>query len=276
MSKYDKWLQDVESAAKEVISTLGDVQYKEDVYEEALAHEMRLRKIPYERQRNFELMYRGYTIGNGRVDFIVNPFWATKDKENVLEIKANKTIDKSHVRQAQVYMVSLNIDRGAVLTFHTEIEDGGVLIEEIKMDDMKALDRTVKKPRAKKDVQLPGVLEQAIKDVHEYLGMEFVYRETTNLDNYTEAIGIELRLNGITFSASEYPIVYKCQYVDTCSIPFVFTDGSALAIEFYKKPDEIEENKDYYKFYAKQFGIKKLYLGLLPLKEDQEVMFLKI
>ena len=42
MPKYDKWLQDVESAAKEVMKNLGDIGYKEDVYEEALSHELRL------------------------------------------------------------------------------------------------------------------------------------------------------------------------------------------------------------------------------------------
>ena len=77
MAKYDKWLQDVDDAAREVIGNLGDVKYDECVYEEALCHELRIRGIPYERQRTFELMYRGYTIGNGRVDFIINPFWAT-------------------------------------------------------------------------------------------------------------------------------------------------------------------------------------------------------
>jgi|GEM_PF-603223 len=276
MRKYEKWLQDVEAAAKEVIKYLGDIDYKEDVYEEALAHEMRLRKIPYERQRNFELMYRGYTIGNGRVDFIVNPFWATQGDENVLEIKANKSIDKSHVRQAQVYMISLNISRGAVLTFHPEIEGGGVLIEEIKMPDMKLLDRSVKKPKTKGSGSLPPIMEKAIKDVHKYLGTEFVYREGTNLTNYTKAIGVELRLNGIDFSNGTYPIIYKGQHVDDLYFPFVFPDRSALDVGLYKKPEQVDEEKKYYKYYAKLFGIKKMYLGLLPQKEDQEVVFLKI
>ena len=276
MAKYDKWLQDVDDAAREVIGNLGDVKYDECVYEEALCHELRIRGIPYERQRNFELMYRGYTIGNGRVDFIINPFWATQKEENVLEIKANKTIDNSHIRQAQVYMISLNIKRGAVLTFHPEIEDGGVLIEEIKMPDLKPLDRSVKKPKAKSADALPAIMEKSVKYVHKYLGTEFVYREGTNLANYVKAIGVELRLNGVDFSSAKYPVIYKGQHVDHVEFPFIFADGSALDIELYKKPEQIDEEKDYFMYYAKLFGIKKVYLGLLPQKEDQEVVFTKV
>jgi GxxExxY protein len=71
------------------------------VYEEALCHELRIRGIPYERQRNLDLIYKGYSVGTRRADFIINPFWATKKSdEHVMEIKAVKTINKDHMRQA--------------------------------------------------------------------------------------------------------------------------------------------------------------------------------
>ena len=275
MAKYDKWLLDVETAAKEVMENLGEIDYLERVYEEALAHELRIRKIPYERQRNFELMYKGYTIGNGRVDFIINPFWATRGNENVLEIKANKTIDKSHIRQALVYMISLNIGRGAVLTFHPEIENG-VLIEALKLPDVKPPDRTVKQPKSKKTGQLRGILEKAVKNVHQYLGTEFVYREGTNLDNYVKAVGVELRLNGVDYSNGTYPVIYKCHQIADVCFPFIFSNGSAMVMELYKKPDEVDETKEYYKHYAKKFGIRELFLALLPLKETESIVFLKV
>ena len=49
MPKYDKWLQDVIDAAEEVIKNLGDIDYNEAVYEEALCHELRIRSIPSEK-----------------------------------------------------------------------------------------------------------------------------------------------------------------------------------------------------------------------------------
>ncbi|MEO0074458.1 MAG: GxxExxY protein, partial [candidate division WOR-3 bacterium] len=60
-------LETVTAAAREVLQVLGE-GYPEGVYEEALAHELRLRRLPYERQRNFEVLYKGYRVGDGRVD----------------------------------------------------------------------------------------------------------------------------------------------------------------------------------------------------------------
>jgi GxxExxY protein len=111
------------------------------VYEEALAHELRLRQIAYERQRNFEILYKGYRVGEGRVDLIINPLWAGKGgKELVLELKAVKDISAGHKRQAQVYMLSLNIDEGAVMNFASEVH----VVEVTKPS--KARDLAVAKP----------------------------------------------------------------------------------------------------------------------------------
>lgn len=121
------YLKEVKEAAGEVLRELGK-GYEEKVYEEALAHELRIRKIPYERQRNFEIIYKGYKVGEGRVDLILNPLWYKKGGEEiVLELKKGGKISDAHRRQAQVYMISLNIKRGAVLSFGDEI-----ILEEVK------------------------------------------------------------------------------------------------------------------------------------------------
>ena len=274
MPKYNKWLQDVIDAAEEVMKNLGDIVYKEAVYEEALCHELRIRGILYERQRNFEIMYKGYTVGSGRVDFIIDPFWATKKKdEHVMEIKAVKTIAKAHMRQAQVYMVSLDIKTGAVMSFDCE---SGILIEPLDMPDIKPPERKVCKPKSKKAKTIQIFLKKAVDEVYKYFGTEFLYRETTGLSTYENALGVELRLNGIEFSNATHPILYKCQEVETFTIPFVFADNSAMVMELYRKPEQIEENKEYYKYYANKFGIKKLYLGLIPEKEDEKVVFTEV
>ena len=81
------WLNQLKSAADEVFSVLGS-GYRESVYEEALAHELRLRGIAYERQRNFEILYKGYKVSEGRVDLILNPLWAgTSKAEAVVELE---------------------------------------------------------------------------------------------------------------------------------------------------------------------------------------------
>jgi GxxExxY protein len=279
MPKQEKWLEEVTTAAEEVLNNLGDIQYTEAVYEEALCHELRIRRIPYERQRSFELMYKGYKVGTAICDFILNPFWAAKEKnEYVLELKAVKKIDKSHIRQAQVYMISLNIKNGAVLSFHSEL---GVLVESLEKSNVKPVDLKVFKPKKKKvtradEKKLMNQIKKAVKEVYNYFGTEFIYREKTNQETYKKAIGVELRLKGIETKNAEYPILYKCQQVKTFSIPFIFADNSAMAFTFYKKPEEIEDYKEYYKYYAKQFGIKKLYLALIPQKEDVKFEFVEV
>jgi GxxExxY protein len=273
MPQYETWLQNVKDAAEEVLANLGTIDYDERVYEEALCHELRIRDIAYERQRNFELMYKGYTVGSGRVDFIINPFWATKKHdEHVMEIKAVKRIQKSHIRQALVYMISLDILTGAVMSFHHE---AGILIEPLEMPKIKPRDRAVKKLRSKKTVK-KEVLKRADNEVFTYFGTEFIYRETTGLETYEKAVGVELRLNGIHYNSAVYPILYKYQQIDELALPFAFADNAAMVLEIYKKSEEIETYKNYYGYYANRFGIKKLYIALIPEKEEEKLIFVEI
>ena len=57
-------------AAIEVHRQLGR-GFLESVYEEALAIEFRLRSIPFARQVQFVVLYKGTPVGKGRVDFLV-------------------------------------------------------------------------------------------------------------------------------------------------------------------------------------------------------------
>jgi len=211
MAKYEKWLQDVISASEEVMKRLGAQDYKESVYEEALCHELRLRGIPYERQRNFELMYKGYTVGGGTVDFIINPFWATKKKadEHVMEIKAVKTLNKWHERQALVYMISLNIESGAVMTFSP---DGEVVVIPQVLPKKKLI-RVVHKAKNKKSTVQAHILKKALQDVHEYFGLEFMYNDGMAKCIYESALGVELRLAGIHSKASRIERALKSHLI---------------------------------------------------------------
>ncbi len=161
------WLNKAEKAAQEVWRVLGE-GWEEKVYEEALADELRLRKIPYERQRNFEILYRGYKVGECRADLILNPLWAGRGgSEVVLELKPVKSITEAHQRQVQVYMVSLNIEKGAVLSF-----GDGILMQEVKRQ-ARNLDDTVAQP-TKTCRQLGTILKSAAEMVYQYFGSEFI------------------------------------------------------------------------------------------------------
>ncbi|MEO0083406.1 MAG: GxxExxY protein [candidate division WOR-3 bacterium] len=262
------WLKEVEKAANTVLDVLG-VGYLEKVYEEALAHELRLREIPYERQRNFEMLYKGYKVGEGRADLIVNPLWCGKGgKELVLELKADKKITESHRRQAKVYMVSLNIDKGAVLSF------GDKVLLETVTKPKREFERLPEKP-AKSKRDLSTILKNAAENVYDYFGVEFIYREK-GLEIFPNAIGVELRLNGIDFSYGTYEVLYKNQPVDEYEFDFVFDDNSVANVYPYKKEEDIQEELEDFEFFMRYFNFKNGYLICIPAKEGDSVQLRKV
>ena len=76
----------------EVHRVLG-AGFVESVYEESLAIEFGLRKIPYERQRPIDVIYKGRVVKHFVCDFIVYG-------KIIVELKAIKEI--SDIEQAQV------------------------------------------------------------------------------------------------------------------------------------------------------------------------------
>jgi hypothetical protein len=185
-----------------------------------------------------------------------------------VELKAVKKIAEAHRRQAQVYMVSLNIDKGAVLSFGDEI-----LLEEVNKPK-KEFDRFPIKPsKSKKD--LSTLLIESADNVYKYFGAEFIYREK-GLDIFPNAIGVELRLNSVNFSSGTYEILYKYHPVSDCVFDFIFTDFSVANVYYYKKDEDISEQLDDLKFYKKHFKLEKCYLICIPSKEGDEVLLKQI
>jgi GxxExxY protein len=105
------------SCAIEVHSILGP-GLLESIYEEALAHEFKLRKIIFERQKEIELDYKGKRIGNHRIDYLI-------EKEVILEIKATEGMNKIFEAQLLTYMKAMKKRGGLLINFNTErLKDG--------------------------------------------------------------------------------------------------------------------------------------------------------
>ena len=66
----DETASAVFGAALEVHRVLGP-GFLESVYEEAMAVELELRGISFERQKPIGVSYKGYAIGEGRLDILV-------------------------------------------------------------------------------------------------------------------------------------------------------------------------------------------------------------
>ncbi len=93
----------------EVHKILG-AGFLESVYEEALAIEFDLRRIPYERQKPIDVRYKGRPTKQFVCDFVVS-------NKVIVELKAIKGI--SDIEQAQLlnYLKSSGLDLGLLLNF---------------------------------------------------------------------------------------------------------------------------------------------------------------
>lgn len=118
MQKINYLTKRVIGAAMEVHSLLGP-GYLESAYEQALAIEFQSRKIPFERQKVFNLDYKGECIGEGRMDFYV-------DYILVVELKAVDTLLPVHAAQVISYLKAMDREVGLLLNFHTETFKKGI------------------------------------------------------------------------------------------------------------------------------------------------------
>ena len=82
----------------------------ESIYEEALCHEFQLRGIPFERQKEIDVVYKGKAIKGQRLDLIV-------DGRVVIEIKAVKTMHDAFTSQALSYLKSTGLKRALIINF---------------------------------------------------------------------------------------------------------------------------------------------------------------
>ncbi|HNX52178.1 MAG TPA: GxxExxY protein [Pontiellaceae bacterium] len=97
-------------AAIEVHRELGP-GYDESVYENALGVEMKLRGIPFERQKSIEVFYKGIRVGEGRLDLFLGG-------EVVVELKAVDQLNEKHVAQVISYLKATKKPLGLLLNFH--------------------------------------------------------------------------------------------------------------------------------------------------------------
>lgn len=105
-------------AAIEVHRTIGP-GYTEGVYEEALAIELEIRRIPFRRQYGFQINYKGKVVGTGRVDLLV-------DDLLVVELKSVEAIQAVHRSQVFSYLKATGTELGLILNFRTTTMKDGI------------------------------------------------------------------------------------------------------------------------------------------------------
>jgi GxxExxY protein len=106
------------SCSIEVHSILGP-GLLENVYEEALSYEFKLRDIVYERQKEITLKYKGKVVGKHRIDFMI------EDKV-IIELKAVEAINKIYEAQLLTYLRATNKRIGLLINFNVDLLKKGI------------------------------------------------------------------------------------------------------------------------------------------------------
>jgi GxxExxY protein len=105
-------------AAIEVHRSLGP-GFLESVYEEALCVELELRKMPFLRQLDIAVAYKGHAVGAGRIDILV-------DHAIVVELKAVEALAPIHQAQILSYLKSTGYQLGLLINFNVAILRDGI------------------------------------------------------------------------------------------------------------------------------------------------------
>jgi GxxExxY protein len=116
--ELDGLANSVIGAAIEVHRHLGP-GYLESVYEEALGIELSERKISFHRQYPISVVYKGKTVGEGKLDLLV-------ENQLVVELKAVETLLPVHKAQVISYLKATNLHLGLLINFNVSVVRDGI------------------------------------------------------------------------------------------------------------------------------------------------------
>lgn len=114
----DELATEVIGAAIEVHRGLGP-GYLESLYEEAMAVELRLRGLPFDRQRPIGVAYKGHSIGEGRLDFLVAD-------RLIVELKAVDMLAPIPRAQVISYLRATRLPLGLLINFNVPLLRDGL------------------------------------------------------------------------------------------------------------------------------------------------------
>ena len=107
--KYSELTSKIIGCAMTVHKTLGN-GFQEVIYQRALAIEMELAGIRFQREFEMPIFYREKQIGTRRVDFFVEEIIS-------VELKAITKLEDVHFTQAINYLEAYNIEIGLLINF---------------------------------------------------------------------------------------------------------------------------------------------------------------
>lgn len=84
--------------------------FQEVIYQRALAIEMTLQGIAFEREKEMPIIYKNYDVGTRRVDFFVG-------NAVMVELKALIKLEDVHLAQAFNYLEAYRMEVGLLINF---------------------------------------------------------------------------------------------------------------------------------------------------------------
>lgn len=105
----DKLTEKIIGAAIEVHKELGP-GLLESIYEEALCHELQLRNLQFEKQKDIDVIYKNVRIKGQRLDLIVG-------NEVIVEIKSVRRLEDIFSAQVLSYLKCTGLTRALLLNF---------------------------------------------------------------------------------------------------------------------------------------------------------------
>jgi GxxExxY protein len=87
--------------------------FHEAIYQDAMAVELELEGLPFEREFQVPMFYRGRPLRTQRLDLVV-------DRLVVVELKAIERLDRVHQMQLLSYMKAAHLPVGLLMNFHAE------------------------------------------------------------------------------------------------------------------------------------------------------------
>ena len=107
--KYSEITGKIIGCAMEVHKILGN-GFQEVIYQRALAMELRMQGLDYEREFEMPIFYKKEHIGTRRADFLIN--------SNIsVELKAVIKLEDVHLAQAINYLEAYNLEVGLLINF---------------------------------------------------------------------------------------------------------------------------------------------------------------
>ena len=116
--KSDELARAVIGAAIEVHRQLGP-GFLESLYEEALCIELEQRLVPFERQKEISVLYKGRPIGQQRIDLLVGG-------SLIVELKAVEALAEIHKAQVISYLKATHLSLGLLINFNVPVLKDGI------------------------------------------------------------------------------------------------------------------------------------------------------